>query len=83
MGKSKLSSISRADSLEKIGEFWDQHDFTNFDDENAPDAEFTVRCTIPLEPGLLTRVEEQASKRGISTETLVNLWLQEKLVKAS
>ncbi len=82
MDESKLSSVSRADSVEKMGEFWDQHDFTDFDDPEAPDVEFTVRCAVPLEPDLLTQVEEQAQRRGISVETLVNLWLQEKLVKA-
>ncbi len=82
MDESKLSSVSQADSVEKIGEFWDQHDFTDFDDPARPDAEFTVRCGIPLEPDLLDRVEKQAARRGVSAETLVNLWLQEKLAEA-
>lgn len=82
MGKNKRSDVSRADSLEKMGEFWDRHDFTDFDDPAAPDVEFKVRCGIPLEPGLLARVEQQAARRGVSAETLVNLWLQEKLAEA-
>ncbi len=82
MGKSRLSSVSRADSLEKMGEFWDQHDFTEFDDSAKPDAEFTVRCGVPLKPDLLERVEQQAARLGVSAETLVNLWLQEKLAEA-
>ncbi len=82
MGTSESSSVSRADSYEKIGEFWDQHDFTDYDDPEAADVEFTIRCAVPLEPHLLTEVEEQARRRGVSVETLVNLWLQEKLVKA-
>jgi len=82
MGESKLSSVSRADSIEQMGEFWDQHDFTDFDDQAAPDVDFTVRSGVPLEPDLLARVEEQAARRGVSAETLVNLWLQEKLAEA-
>ncbi|MCP3963541.1 MAG: hypothetical protein GY719_37370 [bacterium] len=82
MGENRLSSVSRADSLEKMGEFWDQHDFTDFDDATASDVEFTVRCGIPLEPDLLSRLELQAARRGVSAETLVNLWLQEKLAEA-
>jgi len=35
----EFSSISKADSDEEIGEFWDTHDFTKFDTD-APDAEF-------------------------------------------
>ncbi len=82
MGESKLSSVSRADSIEKMGEFWDQHNFTDFDDPAAPDIDFTVRCGVPLEADLLARVEKQAARRGVSAETLVNLWLQEKLAEA-
>ena len=37
MEENRLSNISKADSDEKIGEFWDNHDFTDFDTD-APDA---------------------------------------------
>ena len=47
--KNKLSSVSKADTLEKMGEFWDTHDFTDFDDPNAPDIEFDVSCAVPIE----------------------------------
>ncbi|MEW6284984.1 MAG: CopG family antitoxin [Chloroflexota bacterium] len=75
------SSISKANSLEKMGEFWDKHDFTEFDDPNAPDVEFRVTVAIPVEPDLLSDIEELAHRRGINVETLVNLWLKEKLVE--
>jgi hypothetical protein len=42
MGKNILSSISKADSLEKMGEFWDTHDFTDYDNPDAPDVKFDV-----------------------------------------
>jgi hypothetical protein len=75
------SSISKTNSLEKMGEFWDKHDFTEFDDPNAPDVEFDVTVAIPIEPDLLSDIEELAHKRGIKVETLVNLWLKEKVVE--
>ncbi|MDZ7336820.1 MAG: BrnA antitoxin family protein [candidate division KSB1 bacterium] len=81
MAKNKLSRISKADSLEKMGEFWDTHDFTEFDDLEAPDVEFNISCAVPIEIDLLTSVEKQAKRRGVKTETLVNLWLQEKLAE--
>jgi hypothetical protein len=68
------SSISKTDSLEKMGEFWDKHDFTEFDDPNAPDVEFHVTVAISVEPDLLSEIEELAHRRGISAETLANLW---------
>lgn len=45
MDKDPLSSISQADIPEKIGEFWDTHHFTEFDDPNRLDVEFEMRCT--------------------------------------
>jgi len=80
MEENKLSSISKADTLEKMGEFWDTHDFTDFDTD-APDVEFKISCAIPIELDLLSSVEKQARQRGIKVETLVNLWLQQKIAE--
>jgi hypothetical protein len=78
MDTNKSSSISHENSLEKMGEFWDNHDFTDFDTD-TPDIDFQIACAVPVEPELLTSVEKQARMRGISVETLVNLWLQQKI----
>ena len=80
MAENRLTSISQTDSLEAMGEFWDTHDFTQFDTD-APDVEFTISSSISIEPDLLAAVERQARLRGIGVETLVNLWLQEKLAE--
>jgi hypothetical protein len=81
IGAYGLSSVSQAGSPERIGEFWDMHDFTEFDGPDVPDAEFEVSCGVPVEVDLLMQVEKQARLRGVSVETLVNLWLQEKLAE--
>ena len=78
MDTSKLSSISKAITDEKIGEFWDGHDFTDFDTD-APDIEFEVAYSVPLEVDLFSEIEKQAQQRGVKIETLVNLWLRQKL----
>lgn len=75
------SSISKANTLEKMGEFWDKHDFTEFDDSTAPDVKFNVTVAIPIELDLLSSLEKQAHLRGVSVETLVNLWLQQKVAE--
>jgi len=75
------SSVSKANSPQKIGEFWDKHAFTELDDPNAPDVEFQVTAAIPIEPDLLSDIEELAHLRGIKVETLINLWLKEKVVE--
>ena len=74
------SSISKAETLEAIGEFWDEHDFTEFDTD-APDVIFNISSHVAIESELLSAVEKQANMRGVALETLVNLWLQEKLTE--
>ncbi|MCX6581225.1 MAG: hypothetical protein NT166_13695 [Candidatus Aminicenantes bacterium] len=54
MEENELSSISNADTLEKMGEFWDTHDFTDYDSPDAPDVEFKVLCTVPIEEELFS-----------------------------
>ena len=83
MAANNRSSISQGETLEQIGEFWDTHDFTDFDDPNAPDIEFTVSRAIPIESDLFAALEQQAQQRGVKVETLVNLWLQQKLAEES
>lgn len=80
MQENRRSTISGAQNMEDMGEFWDSHDFTEFDDD-APDIVFTIANSISIEADLLSAVEQQARLRGVSAETLVNLWLQEKLTE--
>jgi hypothetical protein len=83
MAENKLSTISKVNTLEEMGEFWDEHDFTEFDDPDAPDVEFDITVSVAIDPDLLGQVEKQAQLRGLSVETLVNLWLQQKLLDTS
>jgi hypothetical protein len=78
MEENRLSSISKADSDEKVGDFWDNHDFTE-SDTDAPDAIFEVISTVPVQLELLNEIEKQAAKRGVKVETLVNQWLKQKI----
>ena len=80
MDGNKKTSISKADTDEGIGEFWDSHDFTDFDDD-SPDVALEVSFAVPLEVELFGAIEREAIKRGVAVETLVNLWLQQKLVE--
>ena len=80
MDENNQSSISQASTDEKIGEFWDSHDFTDFDTD-APDAEFEITCTVPIEIELFSAIEDQAHRHGVQVETLINLWLHEKLTE--
>ena len=79
MDANKHSSISKAKNEAKIGDFWDTHDFTDFDHPETPDVGFDLACAVPIEAGLFRALEKQAQQRGVQVETLVNLWLQQKL----
>lgn len=80
--ETRLSSISKADSFEAIGEFWDTHSSAD-DWDQGYEVEFEVtiprRRGINIEADLFARIAAKARRRGISAETLVNLWLAERL----
>ncbi len=81
MAENKKSSISQASSYEEIGEFWDTADFTDHDNLKEPDVVFEIRDSIRIEAELLSNIEKIANAQGIGAETLINLWLQEKVQK--
>ena len=82
MGKNK-TKISGADTYQAIGEFWDNHDLTEVWDQTEPvDFEVkieTVRRYYPINSDLSNKIAIIAQKKGVSTETLLNLWIQEKI----
>lgn len=80
MAENNSSSVSKSDTLKEMGEFWDKHDFTEFDTD-APDVKINISCTVSIEPDLLSALERQAQLRHVNVETLVNLWLHEKLAE--
>lgn len=78
----KLSSISRVRTIEEIGDFWDTHSLDDHWEETS-EVEFEVRARhrrrITVEPEIYEQLEAEARVRGVVPETLVNLWLAEKL----
>ena len=82
MQKSK-SSTSKARSYAEIGEFWDKHDLTDYWGKTRK-VEFDVDIEsevnyYPVERDLSEKIQAVARKRGVSSDTLVNLWLEQKL----
>lgn len=78
----QLTSISKARTLEEIADFWDTHSLADYW-EQTHEVEFEVRAKrrwrVTLVPEIYERIEAQARERGILPETLVNLWLVERL----
>lgn len=81
--KRDRSSISKAKSYKEIGEFWDTHDLSDFWDQTeevAFDVDIKSEMTYySLDKNLAEKVQSIARKRGVSADTLINLWVQEKL----
>jgi len=81
---SRQSSISKSRSLEEIAEFWDTHSLADYWDQTH-EVEFEVRAKrrrrVTIDPEVYSQLERHARTRGILPETLVNLWLIERLTK--
>ena len=80
-----VSSISRSRSIREMADFWDTHDASDFDDQtHEVSIEFDLRSRrhyIAIDPEVLARLRDAASARGLSAESLANLWLQERVLK--
>ena len=79
------SSVSKATSYREIGEFWDTHDLGDYWDKTRP-VEFEIdiqseETYYPVDAVLSKRIHSIAQRRGVSPETLLNLWIQEKVQK--
>jgi hypothetical protein len=74
-------------SIEEAAEFWDSHDLGDYWDLTK-EAEFEVDIQrrvflTALEPELAQRLTDCARKQGISAETLINVWLSQKLAESA
>ncbi len=84
--KTETTTISKASTMEEIGNFWDNHSLADRWDQTH-EVDFDVRAQrrrrITIDPELYFKVEAQARTRGILPETLINMWLSERLSQAT
>ncbi|HLM02425.1 MAG TPA: CopG family antitoxin [Pyrinomonadaceae bacterium] len=77
------SSLSKEDSYQKISEFWDANDLSNvWEKTEAAEFEVDLESDVfyyAVETSLSKKLRSIAEKKGLSTESLVNLWLREKV----
>jgi hypothetical protein len=70
-------------TLEELSDFWDTHSSADYEEVMEPvEVEIDLssnKVYCPVAKDLLRQVRQQARQQGVSTETLINLWLQEKL----
>ena len=74
-------------SAEEAGEFWDTHSGADYEDymkEVHFDVDLRNRAhDVRVTDDVLREIRKIARQRGVATETLVNLWLQEKVADAA
>ena len=73
-------------SIEAAAEFWETHSLADYWHQTREvhfDVDLQRRVVlVPLERDLADRLAALARQQGLSTETLVNLWLSERLHQA-
>jgi hypothetical protein len=83
MADEKASSISQARTLDEMAEFWDTHSLADYDDQTYEvDMTFDLsarRSVVSIDPELLEELRRIARERQVSTQTLVNLWLRQRV----
>lgn len=72
-------------SLAEAGAFWDTHSTADYED-GMEDVAFAINLTgkptyyFAIAKNIVAELQTVAHQQGISTQTLINLWLQEKLM---
>lgn len=85
MGNAKTNQIPKFNSLQEIADFWDTHSLADYDDETH-EVEITFdpsarRTYVGIEPELLADLKRIAQERRVSLQTLVNVWLRQRVDK--
>ncbi len=70
-------------SLEEFWGFWDTHSTVDYEGAMEPVVvevdPSSSKVYLPVAKDLLGKLRVQARRQGVSPETLINLWLQERL----
>ena len=74
--------ISDSKTNQEIGEFWDEHDADDF--RGQEEVEYSVniqsqRRYYSLDQNLSIKLRNIARSRGLTEETLLNSWVEEKV----
>lgn len=86
MAKSKTKTLPEFDSTAELVEFFETHDLGDYW-EQMPEADFEIKLKrrkhlIALEEEVVAKVTRIAKARKVSSESLINTWLKEKLQQA-
>jgi hypothetical protein len=87
MAKSKSKKLSKFESLDKLVEFLEAHDTSEYWDQ-MPEVHFDIDVKkrthlVALNEDLANEVTEGAKSKKTSSEALINSWIKEGLSKAT
>ena len=87
MAKSKAKTLPEFGSTAELVDFFETHDMGDYW-EQMPEADFEIKINrrkhlIALEEDVVAKVARIAKAKQVSSETLINTWLKEKLQQAS
>lgn len=79
--ENKIDPIPGNMAIHEASDFWDTHSVADYPSNVVQfDYDPEKRITfVAISNDLLQQLDVKAKKNGISVETLVNLWIQEKL----
>ncbi len=73
-------------NLEEAADFWNTHSLSDYWEETQ-EVEIEVKAVrrqwVPLASHVASRASERARREGVSVETLINLWVAERLEMAA
>ncbi len=79
----KKSKLPKTDSIEKLAEFWDTHDLTDFEDdlEEVTEPVFArgAAIRVHLEFRDAKALRKMAQAKGVSRQELIRSWVLQKL----
>ena len=86
-GKNKGKTLPRSRSLNELVDFFETHDMGDYW-EHMPKAYFDVNIKkrthlVALEEDIFDKLTEIAKTKKISSESLINTWLKDKIRKAT
>ena len=78
-----MAKIPQFKSDRETARFWDTHSLADFDDQTH-EVEMTFdpsarRSVVGIETELMAEIRRIAKERQVSTQTLVNVWLRQRV----
>ncbi len=78
-----MMKLPQTDSIEKMAEFWDSHDVTDFEEEleEVADPVFQSKTVVkvPLDAQQAELAQQLAAAKGITLPNLIQQWVRDRV----